>query len=294
MTAELAIVIASVNGLPYVDHCLSSIADNAPDAEVIVADSTDEATRRALSERWPDVRLLVFDEPQTVPQLRAAGIFAATAPNVAVIEDHCVIRNGWARAIVAAHREGHSVVGGPIRNAAPRIRDWAAFLFEYSRYIEPVEREVTHDLPGMNVSYDARAIGAIDDLLREGRWESWLHERLIARGFALRREPRAVIEHAKDFGIREFVAQRFHYARAYAAMRNGDLNRTHRLVYAAGSPLLIPLLTVRMARNVFGRRAHRREFLLSLPLLVLYCAATAVGETAGYVAGDRGSLLKVR
>lgn len=291
---ELSVVVASVNGLPYVDHCIASLAAACPDAEVIVADSTDEDTRRTLAERWPRVKLLGSDRARTVPELRAEGIFAATAPYVAVIEDHCLIRNGWASSIVAAHRSGHSVVGGPIRNAAPRIRDWAAFLFEYSSYLEPSSRGATHELPGMNVSYDARAIGAVEDLLQEGRWEGWLHARLLSRGFELHHEPDAVIEHAKDFDVREFCAQRYHYARAYAAMRNSDLRPARRIVYALGSPLLVPLLLGRVGRNVLRRRSRRREFVLALPLLLLYTAATAVGEVTGYALGDGGSLLKVR
>lgn len=292
--AELSVVIASVNGLPYVEHCLASLAEHAPDAEVIVADSTDAPTRTALAERWPKVKLLEFDRPRTIPELRAAGIFAATAPYVAVIEDHCVITNGWAHHLVGAHRRGESVVGGPVRNAAPRIRDWAAFLFEYSGHMAPSKAGPTDDLTGMNVSYDARAIGEIEDLLRQGKWEGWLHRRLVERGVALYRDADAVIDHAKDFGIREFCSQRFHYARAHAAMRNAELGPAKRALYVLGSPLIPPLLLWRIGRNVFRRRSHRREFLLALPLLVLYCVVTAVGEAPGYALGDRGSLLKVR
>ena len=291
---DLSIVIASVNGLPYVDDCLASIAKHAPEAAVIVADSTDARTREALAARWPAVTLLTFDEPKSVPELRAAGIFAASTPYVAVIEDHCLVTEGWARAIVAAHRRGCSVVGGPVRNVEPRIRDWAAFLFEYSAFMEPTGGGVTRDLTGMNVSYDARAIAAIDDLLREGRWEGWLHARLLSRGFVLQLEPAAVIEHAKDFGIGEFCSQRFHYARAHAAMRNPELGPLLRFVYAGGSPLLVPLLLRRIWRNVSTRRTRRREFLLSAPLLLLYCAVTAAGEAPGYLRGDGGSLLRVR
>src|SRR5581483_1665820 len=127
--SDLSVVVASVNSLPYVEECLASLATACPDTPVIVADSTDDETRRRLADRWPNVRLLSFDSAKTIPELRAAGIFAAQTPYVAVIEDHCVIRNGWANSIVATHRSGHSVVGGPIRNVAPRIRDWAAFLF---------------------------------------------------------------------------------------------------------------------------------------------------------------------
>ena len=56
---------------------------------MVVADWTDEQTRRRSHERWPDVKLLSFDEREDDPELRAAGIFAAPAPYVAVIEDHC-------------------------------------------------------------------------------------------------------------------------------------------------------------------------------------------------------------
>jgi hypothetical protein len=181
-----------------------------------------------------------------------------------------------------------------VRNAAPRIRDWAAFLFEYSGYMEPTAGGPTNDLTGMNVSYDGTAIEAIDDLLRDGRWEGWLHQRLRERGFALHCDTGAVIEHAKDFGVREFSSQRYHYARAYAAMRSEDMSMVDRLVHALAAPLVVPLLLSRIARNVLGRRAHRREFLLALPLLLVYCLVTAVGEAPGYVWGDRGSLLKVR
>jgi hypothetical protein len=290
----LSVVVASVNGFPYLGACLDSLRDRCPRAEVIVADCTDDETRRRVREGWPFVTLLAFDEPTSVPALRAAGIFEATSSHIAVIEDHCVIIDGWETELLAAHEAGHRVVGGPIRNGPrARLRDWSAFLFEYSAFVEPVERGSSKDLPGMNVSYDRDAIRAMHDLLREGRWESWLHPRLRERGFELHCEPAAAIEHDKDFGIREFVAQRFHYARAHAGMRNPELGR-RRVVYVLGAPLLIPLLYWRVARNVFHKRRHRREFVLGTPLLLLYVAVTAGGEAVGYAFGGGRSLLRVK
>ena len=93
---ELSVVVASVNGMPYLGACLDALERHAPAAEVIVADWTDEETRQVVAGRFPSVRLLSFDEPMTVPELRAAGIFAAPAPYVAVIEDHCNVTPGWA------------------------------------------------------------------------------------------------------------------------------------------------------------------------------------------------------
>jgi glycosyltransferase involved in cell wall biosynthesis len=294
MTAPaLSVVVASVNGMPYLGDCLDSLAQRCPEAEVVVADCTDEQTRQSVRERWPLVRLVAFDEPTSVPELRAAGIAAATAPYVALIEDHCVVRNGWAPRLLAAHRAGRSVVGGPIRNGSHRVRDWAAFFFEYSAYMEPVAEGAVDDLPGMNVSYDRRAIAAIDDLLAQGKWEGWLHERLRSRGFELYSDPAARLDHVMDFGFREFVGQRFHYARAFAGMRNEDLG-PRRIVHALAAPALVPLLYSRIARNVLRRGRHRRELLLATPLIVVYTLVTAIGEGLGFALGGGRSLLRVK
>ena len=201
--SDLSVVIASVNGMPYLGKCLDALAERCPDAEVVVADWTDEATRAEVRERWPHVKLLSFDEPMAIPELRAAGVLAATARVVALIEDHCLVAPAWGDRLAAGHAAGHNVVGGPIRNVATeRIRDWAAFFCEYSGVMEPMPAGRVDGLPGMNVSYGPAAREAIDDLLREGRWENWLHPRLEDSDFELWCEPEAVVEHDKDFGFR--------------------------------------------------------------------------------------------
>ena len=291
---ELSVVVASVNGFPYIGRCLDALAAVEPPAEVIVADATDDETRRRLREGWPSVRLLTFDGPRTIPELRAAGIFAARAPCVAVIEDHCNVTPDWMAAALTAHRMGREVVGGPVRNVATRrVRDWAAFFCEYSAFLEPLAEGPVRDLTGMNVSYDRKAIAVVEDLLRKGRWETWLHARLRERGFALYCAPAMVIEHEQDYGISEFLAQRWHYSRAYAGMRNDELD-AKRWLYALGAPFLPPVLYWRMARNVFGRHRLRREFLLATPLVLVYTVAWAMGEAVGYAFGGGRSLFEVR
>ena len=291
---ELSVVVASVNGLPYLEACLDSLESGCPQAEIVVADWTDAGTRRRIGERWPSVRLLSFEEPMAVPELRAAGVFAARAPYVALMEDHCVVRNGWAARLLETHRRGHPVVGGAIRNGAiARIRDWAAFFCEYSEHMDPLPGGHVRSLPGMNVSYERRAIAAMEPLLREGRWETWLHPYLQSCGFELYCDPEIVIDHIKDFDFGEFVSQRYHYARSHAGMRNEELG-WKRGLYLVGSPLLVPLLYYRIARNVFARRGHRRQFLAATPLVLLYLSVWAVGEAVGYAVGGGRSLLKVR
>jgi hypothetical protein len=290
----LTVVIASVNGFPYLGRCLDSLRAGPRAPAIIVADWTDEATRSRVRDGWPEVRLLSFDEPMAVPELRAAGIAAADTPYIAVIEDHCVVRPQWAERLVAAHEAGHPVVGGPIRNGATtRLRDWAAFFCEYSEHMEPVPEGPTASLVGMNVSYDRAAVAAMADLLEQGRWETWLHPRLLEKGFAFHSEPGAVLDHVKDFGIREFTSQRYHYARSHAGMRNRELGR-RRPVYVLGSPAIVPLMYRRIARNVLSRRRHRVRFALATPLLLFYLSVWAAGEAVGYAIGGGRSILRVR
>ena len=291
---ELSVVVASVNGFPYLEKCLDALRRHAPGAEVVVADSTDPETRRRIREGWPDVQLHSFEEPTPVPKLRAAGMNAASGSYVAVIEDHCVVTDEWAAAIEHAHAEGHPVVGGPIRNAATdRIRDWAAFLCEYSEHMEPLRQGVAPSLAGMNASYSREAMDAIGEFLRRGLWETWLHPHLQAQGFELWCESRAVLLHDKGFGVGEFLGQRYHFARAYAGMRNPELG-WKRAVYCLGTPLLIPLVYSRIARNVRRRRRHGAEFLKATPLITLYLVAWSAGEAVGYAAGGGKSILRVK
>ena len=294
MTPELSIVVASVNGLPYLAECLDSLTEHAPDAEIVVADWTDDETRALVVKRWPHARLLSFDAPVAVPELRAAGIAAATAPYVAVIEDHCRVTPDWAKTIVEAHRTGHHVVGGSVRNVkTARARDWAPFFCEYSAFMEPSPTGVVDDLTGMNVSYDRRALAEIADLLAEGRWESDLHPRLRERGFELWAAAGAEIEHAKDFGFFEFASQRYHYSRSFAGMRNSALG-ARRPLFALATPLLVPLLTWRIVRNVRARPGYGPAFRKASPLVLLYTTIWAFGELIGYTFGGGRSILKVR
>lgn len=280
--AELSIVVASMNGFPYLGMCLSSLRDHCGAAEVIVADCTGEQTRRRVRNEFPSARLVRFDEWTAVPILRAAGITAAQAPYVAVLEDACVVTPDWSRKIIETHRSGHPVVGGSIRNGATRrIRDWAAFFCEYSEYLDPVPSGAQPTLLGMNVSYDRRALAAIEELLPAGHWEFPLHARLRSHGFELHSDPTIRIDYIKEYGFCEFLVQCFAYSRSFARMRSASLGR-RRILYAVGSLLLVPYLYFRVVRNVMRRRRHRTELVLATPLIIVYLGAWGLGEMLGY------------
>jgi Glycosyl transferase family 2 len=290
---KLSIVLASVNGLAYLVDCVTALERQTPEIEVIVAGSAVPGLGELVAEQFPRVRLLLFDTPMTVPELRAAGMFAARAPFVAVIEDHCNVRDEWAERLLAAHAPGHPVVGGAVCNSArPSVVNWAAFLSEYSGCTPPLPAGAVRSVPGMNVSYSRAAIAAMDDLLREGSWENRLHARLLERDVQLWSEPEAVLDHAKNFSVLELFSQGFHFSRTLAADRSDGLGG-RRWLHVLASPLLVPLLYRRIWNNV-RRTGHRREFTRSSPLILLYLVVWAGGEAVGGSVGAGNSPLRVR
>lgn len=294
---QLSIVIASINGRPYLDACLEALARQRGDiaAEVIVADCVGRSVAGFVRAEHPQVRLIELAGPQSVPALRSAGILAARGEIIAITEDHCIPAEDWYESMVRAHAE-HSgpAIGGAVDNAATeRLIDWAVYFCEYSNFSSPVAHGVVRDLPGPNVSYKRTAIPELEDLVRGGYWETFLHWRLEAQGHALWSDPTVRVLHRKSFRLGSFFRERYHYGRAFAGTRNESASAARRLYYLIFSPLLPPLLLVRIARRVLSRGRHAGRFVLALPYLVVFMIAWSAGEWVGYAAGPGESALQL-
>jgi glycosyltransferase involved in cell wall biosynthesis len=292
----LSVVIASVNGPDYLDACLAALArqQGTVPSEVIVADCYGQATAELIAAKYPYVRLYSYAERLTIPELRAAAIAHSRGDLIVMTEDHCVPADDWYDCIVAAHQQPYLAIGGAIENAAiERLVDWAAFLCEYSAFVRPLPAGVAHDIPGPNVAYKRAALEHMQDLLDDGRWENFLHARLEERGFELYRDPTVVVYHRKFFSLGEFLSQRYHYGRGFAGMRVQRAPIWRKAVFAAGSPILPPVILWRLGSRLFGRGRHRLIFLRALPLLALFTLSWSLGELIGYVLGPGDSLEKV-
>lgn len=293
---KVSVVIACVNGLPYVEEAIRSFERQDGDIsyEILVADRCNRGCREVVR-RHPCAKLIEVDRAGvTIPQLRALAIRQARGELIGITEDHCIAPPGWLGAMVRAHALGHAIVGGPIENAATqRLIDWAVFFCEYSAFAPPLAAG-PGAVPGNNTTYSRALLPMLDDLLDQGVWEEEFNSRLAAHGYATYLEPSAAIIHKKSFRAAEFVAQRYYYARSYAGLRLRDGMLMQRLTYAGfAATLLAPLLIQRIVLNVWMKRRHRRELIRSLPLLMIFVAAWAWGEVVGYLTGPGDSLSRV-
>jgi hypothetical protein len=105
--------------------------------------------------------------------------------------------------------------------------------------------------------------------------------------------PDIVAHHKKHYTVREYVSQRFLYARAYAGARVSGTGPAYRLAYGLLAFALPPVLFARIVSRVWRSGAHRGELGRSLPLLALFVIAWGLGEVVGGWFGEGDALAKV-
>jgi glycosyltransferase involved in cell wall biosynthesis len=295
MSAELSVVVPSVNGLGDLVGCIEALeAQKEVRLEVLVVDRLGDDVRREVARRFPAAKVISVPRDTTIPRMRELAFAAATGDAVAVIEDHVIVPPGWARALLNARRETGAVVGGSIDNAArSSVVDWAAFLCEYSHCITPLPAGPTNALPGNNVIYDRSLLDRYRDTIAAGKWENHLHDAMHRDGVPMVLRPEIGVGHKKHYTVGEYLSQRFLYARSYAGERVKGMPLAKRLSYGAAAFALPPLLMYRTITRVLAKRRYRMQLILSIPLLVLFIASWTAGEIVGYWTGPADSLSRV-
>jgi hypothetical protein len=292
---RLSVVVASVNGWEMLGPTLRSL-DALPERsrmEVIVVEAVGGETRRNLRQHRPAVEVIEVDQKRSIPALRHRGVCRATGDLVAILEDHGEVAPGWASALLDAHEGPWGAVGGVVENGREGLVNWAAFFCEYAPYMGPVVEGESADLPGNNIAYKRPHLLRHAGELEQGRWESWINDKLRLDGVPIATTNRAVVRHIKPFRLGHFLVQRFHFARSYAGMRRVDQSVIRRWIYGFGSMALPAILTRRVTRTALAKKRHLGRFAASIPLIVLFYTVGAAGEMIGYLIGPGDSLSRV-
>jgi hypothetical protein len=293
----LSVIVPSVNG-SILFECLTALraaTAATPSTEVVVVDRCGPHVRRGVADRFPEVVLVGVPQETTIPEMRAVGLRHARGAAIAVIEDHVLVPPDWPRRLLEGLATGADVVGGSVQNAATGTTvDWAAFLCEYSHMLAPVGGDRVDGLTGNNVVYRRRLVEKYAWVLEQGRWEDHMHAAMRNDGVTLTCRPDIVVAHKMHYRIRDYVSQRYLYARSYAGMRRADMALARRAAFALGSIALPPVLFARIVNRVRASGRHRAELVRSLPLLVLFVCAWAAGEAVGYAAGGGNALARVK
>lgn len=219
--------------------------------------------------------------------LRAIGLREATAPIVALIEDHCRPVRGWSREVLEAHRRSDAAgIGGAIENDVDRLLNWAVYYCDFGRYQNPVPEGAVEFLSDSNVSYKRDALWSVKDQWYDAFHETSVNWELIRRGAILNLNSEMVVfQTRRTLRMGNALRERYVWGRSFAGTRVQEVSTPKRVFYTVFSFLLPFLLTLRIILQGFHKKRHRRELLLALPLVFLLETIWALGEFVGYLTG---------
>ena len=295
--SELSVVVPFVNELSDLTDTLAALNRQRADVrlEVLVVNRQGAKLTDDVRRKFAWARVLETEGGTSIPDMRAQAFRAATGTAVAVIEDHVIVPDGWAKALLTAQSEETPVVGGSVRNlATDTVLDWAAFLCEYSHCIEPMPSGKVLWLTGNNVIYPRALLEQFREVTESGGWENRLHDKFRETGVPLVCRPEISVGHKKHYTFWEYFSQRYIYARSYAGARVSGSTLGRRLAFGGAAILLPPLLYWRTISRIRSKGQHSAELVKSLPLLALFVLAWAAGEAVGYTLGPGNSLARVK
>ncbi len=167
MSADVTVLIPTFNRPDGLARALASVAAQDRLAEiareVVVVDNAADGDAAPMAARWRErlaVPLVYVHEPRPgVATARNAGLAAATAADVAFLDDDEVAPPAWLGALVGAHRRLEAdVTFGPVLGRAPQAPSELRTLLE--RFFSRADRGRTGLVP------DAQGCGCGNSIMR--------------------------------------------------------------------------------------------------------------------------------
>lgn len=241
-------------------------------------------------EPFAALRTISMGAIKSVGAAYAAGVHAATAPVIALGEDHSFPHADWAERLVAAHRGPWAAVGPQICNANPDSSVATAdYLIGYGPWSESAKAGEVEHLPGHNSSYKRGLLleygDSLDNMLEA---ESVLHWELRRSGHKLYLETAAKTSHINISRLASWSSAQYHAGRMFAAFRarNEHWSLLRRSSFTVAGPL-IPLVRLQRILRQRHRLPTETRWLPSLlPTLWFGLVLDALGQMAGYATGE--------
>lgn len=291
---RLSVVVAALNHGGLLNPCVEALAAQADSSAVEIIIARDSARfadvdRAGVSNLFASLRWIEAAPGTTVPCLRGLGIAAARGHMVAMIEDDCVVEDGWCEVALASAGQS-AAVGGAVEPGPYRRRiDWAVYFCDYSRFMLPISTADSVPLPDNNVVYARQAL--LD--LPEGERMDFRDEFVLARwrtaGIPTRIVGNLVVRNINSWSMRHLTSVPFHHGRAYAAQRFGARSAALR-VGVALLALALPLVKMlRIAAVTLSRRRLAGQLALAMPWVAISAVSWSAGEMLGCLAGPGDS-----
>jgi Glycosyl transferase family 2 len=288
---RLSVIVVVLAGREYLIRCLYALRRQSPVAPREVIVPCDDSLRdvQALQSEFPEVRFVRLAGLHTYAQLRALGFREARGGIIALTEDHCSPEPNWCATIGELHGGPFAAVGGSVdKRGHDTALNWAIYLSDFGRYMNPVPEGPAGYLTDCNVSYKRSVLEPIRKLWSEEFHETTVNWELLGQGKKLLLSPRVVVRQQRSLTWSYALRERYSFGRLFASTRVARVDPARRLVYAGASFLLPAVLIGRVLKNVAAKRRELGAFARALPAILLVSVVWAAGEFVGYLTGNAG------
>jgi len=285
-----SVIVLAYNAGAFIRRSLESLRRQtlAESFDVILVWSGDPETPEIVRREFPEVRVVGRRERLLTGAARNLGIRNARAEVIAFLAADCEAAPDWLERRVAAHREGHDLVGGAVVWAEPaNALARASHVLEYNAFPPGRPREVVQS-PVYNLSFRRSVFerfGRYDETLPCGE-DTALIWALVASGQRFLFDPAIRIVHPGTASLGEFWRhQEWH------GLWLGRLSRRQQVpgVGGTGARHFARLVAVypaarlvRMWRRLIAWQPDwARQAVLLTPLLLLGIAAATLGLVKG-------------
>lgn len=292
-------VIATHNAKQVITTCLTALAGQIDPRldEIIIADSSNDGTPEVVNATLSAGKLIHFDDPLTIPQLRGRGIAASAGEIIAILDPYSIASPGWVEEVVKAHREHtNPVIGGTVdlyNEDRQGLLAWALYINEYGMFMSPAPEGEIEILPGSNISYKRHLLFDGKTPRHSEFWKTFVNRDTETSGAALWLAPTIHVRLWKPIPFLDFLRTRRDHGRCFAGMRSQSSSIFERFLRALSTPLLPFIFLRRWGKRYWARQRRQREFLLTLPLQFLLFGHWSLGEFVGYCFGANRSCQKL-
>ncbi len=283
---KLSVVVASQNAQGSIADCLRSLKNQCSKGkiEIIVVDNSTDETAEIIKREFPSVKIIAADKAKFIPELWGIGIGESGGEYVALTTSHFVPSAKWTGEILKAHEQSFAGIGGAIENEeCAGAVSWAVYFCRYSPYMLPFGETEVEDFAADNASYKRCDLEKVKDAMRDGFWETFVHQEMRREKMTLAKSPEIVVYHQKSFTFAGFMSQRLWHGRQFGETRAFKMSAIRRAAMILLSPTIPFIYLFRITRRVLAKKRNLGKFFLSLPILILFLLSWSVGEFSGYL-----------
>lgn len=275
---DISVVVPAHQGQRTIADCLASIerATLGRQREIIVVDSSSDATPEIVQQRFPGVLLVRRAAPLSAGQARNVGAGLARGRLIFFADQDCVVPDDWVARLeayfqdAAVHAAGGAVAIRNMYSASGCALYFLEFLYHFPE--NGPARCDANFLVGCNSAYRAEVIRAVrfpDQTLGE---DVIFTQRLREHGFHTVYDARIQVLHQNKQGWRRFFAYNRKMGRASAAYhallqrRWAGLFLRYPILVFAAPVVILPAIALSLLRS---RPSYLLRFLLLAPACLM-------------------------